>query len=218
METMEHLFLKGEIAYRVWQYFSSAAGIFGPWIQLKQSIKKWWDVQGNMRQKEVSDTAKRIIILDKQSTPQLRIRQSNTTMSYLKYFAQVEQECKFQKSKHNLAKDAILVLKAYLSLRDLERIVSKLSSTARSFSEKSKARFDTKGMANEGDVNAASTTNTTEANDDELREEVIDVTAREEWIARVEVARQAVEILVFMIVLGETRNTVSFLSKPIGEF
>ncbi|WMV33517.1 hypothetical protein MTR67_026902 [Solanum verrucosum] len=53
-ETMQHLFLKGEIANKVWQYFSSAAGILGPWIQLKQSIKKWWDVQGNTRQKMVA--------------------------------------------------------------------------------------------------------------------------------------------------------------------
>ncbi|WMV30576.1 hypothetical protein MTR67_023961 [Solanum verrucosum] len=48
------LILKGEIANKVWQYFSSAAGILGPWIQLKQSIKKWWDVQGNTRQKMVA--------------------------------------------------------------------------------------------------------------------------------------------------------------------
>uniref|UniRef100_M1DQ09 Uncharacterized protein n=1 Tax=Solanum tuberosum TaxID=4113 RepID=M1DQ09_SOLTU len=88
-------------------------------------------------------------------------------------------------------------------------------------------------MANEGDVNATSTTNvrpdggkknhkgkkhqksneemlldptpsevltshphsTTEASDDELGEEAIDVTVREEWIARIETVRQAVEIL-----------------------
>uniref|UniRef100_M0ZXX2 Uncharacterized protein n=1 Tax=Solanum tuberosum TaxID=4113 RepID=M0ZXX2_SOLTU len=88
-------------------------------------------------------------------------------------------------------------------------------------------------MSNEGDVNAASTTNvrlaggkknrkgkkhqksneemfldptpsealtsqpcsTIEASDDELGEEAIDVTAEHEWVARVEVARQAVEIL-----------------------
>ncbi|KAG5586803.1 hypothetical protein H5410_047237 [Solanum commersonii] len=36
---------------------------------------------------------------------------------------------------------------------------------------------------------------TTKARDDELGEEAIDVTAGEEWVARVEVARQAVEIL-----------------------
>ena len=87
----------------------------------------------------------------------------------------------------------------------------------------SERRFDTKGMATEGDVNAASTTNirpdggkrnhkgkkhqksheemlqdptpsealtshppsTTEASDDERGEETIDVTAGEEWVARV---------------------------------
>ncbi|KAG5616166.1 hypothetical protein H5410_015990 [Solanum commersonii] len=36
---------------------------------------------------------------------------------------------------------------------------------------------------------------TIEASDDELGEEAIDVTAREEWVARVEMARQDVEIL-----------------------
>uniref|UniRef100_M1BE57 Uncharacterized protein n=1 Tax=Solanum tuberosum TaxID=4113 RepID=M1BE57_SOLTU len=36
---------------------------------------------------------------------------------------------------------------------------------------------------------------TTEASDDELGEEAIDVTAREEWVVRVEMARQDVEIL-----------------------
>ncbi|KAG5568075.1 hypothetical protein H5410_064910, partial [Solanum commersonii] len=58
-------------------------------------------------------------------------------------------------------------------------------------------------MATERDVNAASTTNalishppsTAEASDDERGEEAIDVTAGEEWVSRVEVARQAVEIL-----------------------
>lgn len=50
-ESLEHLFLKGEIATTVWKYFSNAAGILGPWIQLKQSMKKWWEAQGNSRQK-----------------------------------------------------------------------------------------------------------------------------------------------------------------------
>ncbi|KAH0679665.1 hypothetical protein KY289_020902 [Solanum tuberosum] len=61
-ETMEHLFLKGEIANKVWQYFSSAAGILGPWIQLKQSIKKWWDIQGNTRQKVIFQAIPNLIL------------------------------------------------------------------------------------------------------------------------------------------------------------
>ncbi|KAG5596531.1 hypothetical protein H5410_037763 [Solanum commersonii] len=36
---------------------------------------------------------------------------------------------------------------------------------------------------------------TTEASDDEHGEKAIDVTTREKWVSRVEVARQAVEIL-----------------------
>ncbi|KAH0712634.1 hypothetical protein KY289_008593 [Solanum tuberosum] len=96
METMEHLFLK--------------AGILGPWIQLKQSIKKWWDVQGNTRQKHTTIEDK-AVKYNKVISAQISKEERNELGStvYLtdvqKYFAQVEQECKFQKSKHNLAKD-----------------------------------------------------------------------------------------------------------------
>jgi len=39
-ETIEHLFLKGEMAISVWDYFSNAAGIIGPRIQVKQTMTK----------------------------------------------------------------------------------------------------------------------------------------------------------------------------------
>lgn len=35
-ETMEHLFLKREIATSVWNYFSSVAGIIDPRVQIKK--------------------------------------------------------------------------------------------------------------------------------------------------------------------------------------
>ncbi|KAG5597979.1 hypothetical protein H5410_039211 [Solanum commersonii] len=105
-------------------------------------------------------------------------------------------------------------------------------------------------MANEGDMNAASTTNvsldggkknrkgkkhqksneemlfdptpskaltshplsTTEASDNELDEEAIDVTTGEEWVARVKVARQAVEIL------GQCMNVADGKFKTLEDF
>ena len=91
-------------------------------------------------------------------------------------------------------------------------------------------------MTDEGDVNAVSTTNaeggknnrkhkksnedtltshppfTTEASDDEQGEEPIDVTPGEEWIARVETARQAVEIL------GQRLNVVDGKFKTLEDF
>ncbi|XP_049394675.1 uncharacterized protein LOC125858961 [Solanum stenotomum] len=53
---------------------------------------------------------------------------------------------------------------------------------------------------------------TTEASDDERGEEPIDVTAGEEWVARVEVARQAVEIL------GRRLNVADGKFKTLEDF
>uniref|UniRef100_M1B264 Uncharacterized protein n=1 Tax=Solanum tuberosum TaxID=4113 RepID=M1B264_SOLTU len=53
---------------------------------------------------------------------------------------------------------------------------------------------------------------TTEANDDELGEEAINVAAGEEWVARVEVARQAVEIL------GRCMNVADGKFKTLEDF
>lgn len=36
---MEYIFFKGDIVSYVWNYLSNAAGIIGPWIQMKQTIK-----------------------------------------------------------------------------------------------------------------------------------------------------------------------------------
>ncbi|WMV29180.1 hypothetical protein MTR67_022565 [Solanum verrucosum] len=52
-ETVEHLFLQGKTTSTVWAYFSKAAGLLGPWIQVKQVIRKRWDTHGNPRQKRV---------------------------------------------------------------------------------------------------------------------------------------------------------------------
>lgn len=52
-ETVEHLFIKGEVANIVWKYFSQAVGIIVPRIHVKQTMKRWWDCQGNTRQKMI---------------------------------------------------------------------------------------------------------------------------------------------------------------------
>ncbi|KAH0661891.1 hypothetical protein KY284_026822 [Solanum tuberosum] len=45
-ETIEHLFLLGEVATYIWDHYVRAAGILGPWIQVKYTMKKWWVAQG----------------------------------------------------------------------------------------------------------------------------------------------------------------------------
>lgn len=54
-ETIQHLFLTGDIARRVWTYFTNAAGFHGPWIQIKQSIQKLRDAPGNVKLKAILD-------------------------------------------------------------------------------------------------------------------------------------------------------------------
>ncbi|KAK4716576.1 hypothetical protein R3W88_014914 [Solanum pinnatisectum] len=41
------------MAISVWDYFSNAAGIIVPRIQVKQTMTMWWNAQGNARQKLV---------------------------------------------------------------------------------------------------------------------------------------------------------------------
>uniref|UniRef100_M1D3C1 Uncharacterized protein n=1 Tax=Solanum tuberosum TaxID=4113 RepID=M1D3C1_SOLTU len=53
---------------------------------------------------------------------------------------------------------------------------------------------------------------TTEASDNELGEEAIDITAGEEWVARVEVSRQAVEVL------GQRMNMADGKLKTLEDF
>lgn len=49
IETIEHLFLKGEVTAHVWGYFTRAASITRPLIQLKQVVKMRWNKNGNSR-------------------------------------------------------------------------------------------------------------------------------------------------------------------------
>ncbi|MCD9643655.1 hypothetical protein HAX54_031287, partial [Datura stramonium] len=41
-ETIEHLLLKGEVAYSIWNRYKSTVGMQGPFVQVKQTIVKWW--------------------------------------------------------------------------------------------------------------------------------------------------------------------------------
>ncbi|KAH0671252.1 hypothetical protein KY285_023647 [Solanum tuberosum] len=44
-ETMVHLFINGEFARSIWKYYANAIGLQGPFIQVHQAIKKWWDIR-----------------------------------------------------------------------------------------------------------------------------------------------------------------------------
>ncbi|KAG5629720.1 hypothetical protein H5410_001437 [Solanum commersonii] len=40
-ETLEHLFLLGETTTFIWNYYARAIGLLGPWVYVKQTMKKW---------------------------------------------------------------------------------------------------------------------------------------------------------------------------------
>ncbi|KAH0712259.1 hypothetical protein KY289_008218 [Solanum tuberosum] len=61
-ESIEHLFLSGELTAFIWDYYARAAGLPGPWVQVKQTMKKWWDFQGNSRVKMVYQAMPNIIL------------------------------------------------------------------------------------------------------------------------------------------------------------
>lgn len=53
IDTIEHLFLKGEMADQIWRYFAKAAGIIGPLVQVKQVVKRWWTEKADARVKVI---------------------------------------------------------------------------------------------------------------------------------------------------------------------
>ncbi|XP_015161594.1 uncharacterized protein [Solanum tuberosum] len=48
-ETIEHLFLKSEVAFRIWDHYSRVAGLLGPMINLKQTLRRWWSSNSSYR-------------------------------------------------------------------------------------------------------------------------------------------------------------------------
>lgn len=43
LETFEHLFINCPATKRMWTYYASATSLHGPFIQLKDTIMKWWN-------------------------------------------------------------------------------------------------------------------------------------------------------------------------------
>lgn len=52
-ESINHLFLRGEIATKIWYYYSRAAGIIALMCNVKQMVRKLWYTNGNYRIKLV---------------------------------------------------------------------------------------------------------------------------------------------------------------------
>ncbi|KAG5595881.1 hypothetical protein H5410_037113, partial [Solanum commersonii] len=44
-ETIEHLFLFGEVDAFIWDYYDRATGILSSWIHIRHTMKEWWDAQ-----------------------------------------------------------------------------------------------------------------------------------------------------------------------------
>lgn len=42
-ETIDHLFLQCKVYKNLWDYFASSAGVNGLFLQLKDSVHKWWN-------------------------------------------------------------------------------------------------------------------------------------------------------------------------------
>lgn len=50
-ETINHLFLKGEVAEEVWQYYCGTIGLVDQRTNLKHSVRIWTKAEGNSRVK-----------------------------------------------------------------------------------------------------------------------------------------------------------------------
>ncbi|XP_060211776.1 uncharacterized protein LOC132639339 [Lycium barbarum] len=56
-ETVQHLFLIGEFAVEIWQYYNATVGIIVPRIQIHQTIVQWWYMQGPTKLNSVMQAA-----------------------------------------------------------------------------------------------------------------------------------------------------------------
>ncbi|XP_060216712.1 uncharacterized protein LOC132644152 [Lycium barbarum] len=61
-ETMEHVFLTSDYATSVWKVFADAVGVQGPFVQIKQTVKKWWDTACSTKLKPLYPEAPAIIM------------------------------------------------------------------------------------------------------------------------------------------------------------
>ncbi|XP_060194894.1 uncharacterized protein LOC132624080 [Lycium barbarum] len=53
METMNHLFLCGDLATKVWRYFNMGAGLNMNCIQVKHAIRSWWEAKCHFKMKSI---------------------------------------------------------------------------------------------------------------------------------------------------------------------
>lgn len=44
-ETVVSLFITGNFSSSIWTYYASEFGLHGPFIQVQQAMKKWWDLK-----------------------------------------------------------------------------------------------------------------------------------------------------------------------------
>ncbi|XP_060170537.1 uncharacterized protein LOC132601473 [Lycium barbarum] len=82
-ETMDHVFLTGPFARRIWNYFSTAAGIMGPFIQIKQTILIWWNFNTVARLKALYQAIPLLVMC--QLWKSRNIRRHGGSVSMLRY-------------------------------------------------------------------------------------------------------------------------------------
>lgn len=49
METFENLFMICSKVNSIWVYFATCTGIHGPFLQIKETIFKWWNISTNSK-------------------------------------------------------------------------------------------------------------------------------------------------------------------------
>ncbi|XP_060202283.1 uncharacterized protein LOC132630733 [Lycium barbarum] len=53
IETINHMFLCGELATKVWRYFNMGAGLSMNCVQVKQAIRSWWEAKCHFKMKTI---------------------------------------------------------------------------------------------------------------------------------------------------------------------
>ncbi|XP_060216649.1 uncharacterized protein LOC132644109 [Lycium barbarum] len=61
-EILDHLFLKGDFATTVWNWFSSAAGILMNCCQVKHAVKLWWNAKCHYKLRPIQKAVPAIIL------------------------------------------------------------------------------------------------------------------------------------------------------------
>lgn len=61
-KTVEYLFLKRDFAKKIWERYSAASGIQGPFVQIKQTVVKWWKFECNSKLKTLVKVVPALIL------------------------------------------------------------------------------------------------------------------------------------------------------------